>query len=45
VADRNYRELAHIERQAELQAVVDEVRASIAACRELLEQWDGMTTA
>src|SRR3954470_5845113 len=45
VAGRNYRELVLIERQAELQAVIDEVRASIAECRELLKEWDGMTTA
>jgi len=38
VATSNYRELILIERQAELDAVDDEVRATIAECREQFEQ-------
>src|SRR3954452_11582795 len=39
IAGRNYHSLATVERRAEMDALVDEVRASIAECRELLETW------
>src|SRR4051812_23938191 len=45
VHHHNYRELILIERQAEMDAVVDEVRQSIAECRALFERVDQLNAA